>query len=75
MSSAALLYRRAVLAWLVMLVAELLLYFRPTPSGTSYVLHWESYFFFSLLYNAIPIALVTLVAPPCSPAPGPMSTT
>lgn len=62
MSSAASLYRRAVLAWLVMLLAELLLYFRPTPSGTAYVLHWESYFFFSLLYNAFAIGVVTLPA-------------
>jgi len=59
---AAALYRRAVIAWLVMTVAELLLYFRPTPSGSAYVLHWESYFFFALLYNTVAIGAVTLLA-------------
>ncbi len=61
-SGPAALYRRAVIAWLVMTLAELLLYFRPTPSGTVYVLHWESYFFFALLYNAFAIGVVTLLA-------------
>lgn len=61
-TSAASLYRRALLAWLVMTVAELLLYFRPTPSGASYVLHWHKYFFFALLYNIFAIAIVTVLA-------------
>jgi hypothetical protein len=65
LASSTALYRSAVLAWLVMALAEVLLYFRPTPSGTAYVLHWERYFFFALLYNAFAIGVVTLVGRLC----------
>ena len=48
------------LAWAGMTLQEVLLFARPTPYGGPYVLHWDRYFWFAILYNLLGLMLISL---------------
>ena len=48
------------LAWLTMAVQEAFLFARRTPYGEPYLVDWNRYFWYALLYNLLGVALVSL---------------
>ncbi len=51
--------RLVALAWLTMAAQEAFLFARATPYGEPYVLDWDRYFWYAVLYNLLGVALVS----------------
>jgi phosphoglycerol transferase MdoB-like AlkP superfamily enzyme len=52
--------RLIALGWAGMTLQEVLLFARPTPYGGPYVLHWDRYFWFAILYNLLGLMVASL---------------